>query len=140
MYNLVKTSSHIHVWYLWITIFANVDGIHFHVQHSIANLVAYYIVILSRSLYHIMDVKVQISLWMASIEYIVWYLCNEHGTTKMVLGDVENFSFCQKCNFISNQLFYFKSHKKSGDSDVCYLDNELSQSLILTLPLYLQCI
>ena len=119
MYNLEKTSSHIHVWYLWITIFANVDGIHFHVQHSIANLIAYYIVILSRSLYHIMDVKVQISLWMASIEYIVWYLCNEHGTTKMVLGDVENFVFAK--NATSSQINYFTSNHTKRVEIVMYV-------------------
>ena len=45
----------------------------------------------------------------------------------MVLGDVKNFHFSKKYNFISNCLFSLKVVKKSGESGIPYSDKELYQ-------------
>lgn len=83
------------------------------------------IIVFSRSQDDIVDAKVQINLRMASIGCILQCRYNGHGTTKMVLGDVENFYFFQKGDFISNCLFSLKANGKSGESGVKYLNNEL---------------
>ena len=69
------------------------------------------IIVFSRSQDDIVDAKVQINLRMASIGCILQCRYNGHGTTKMVLGDVENFIFSK--NATSSQIVYFHS-KRTG--------------------------
>ena len=56
---------------------------------------------------------------MASLECIVWYLCNGNGATKMVLGDVIFFVFAKYAT--SSQIVSFPSYNTESVKIVIYI-------------------
>lgn len=56
---------------------------------------------------------------MASLECIVWYLCNGNGATKMVLGDVIFFAFAKYAT--SSQIVSFPSYNTESVKIVIYI-------------------